>query len=138
MKLQRFREGAVAQEIKGLRRPSQGSARADVYATIIDAHKKYSKHVQDFVDTVTPDQFRLWYNGNEGSKGEKAYVPCCSTYMLNELARYRDSLGLRRGCGARSTCFRAWRRRPSNSPLYGTFASEQGSMMDHMSSAICV
>jgi len=113
VKLQRFREDAVAQEIRELKRPSRGSARADVYATIIDAHAKYSKHVQDFVDTVTPDQFRLWYNGDEGSEGEKAYVPCCSTYMLNELARYRDSFGSSRGCGARSTCYRAWRTRTS-------------------------
>jgi hypothetical protein len=117
-KIRIFREGGtLAQEIKDLKRPSRGSARWEEksrqYDTLISCHKEYSKQVQDFVDSVTLDDFRLWLRQVKGSEVEQAYFLCCPMYMLKKVARYRNSLRWRPSWGAQSTGTRASRAKSS-------------------------
>jgi hypothetical protein len=86
--IQRFRAGSFPQKIPNLQSPSRDSPWSEgVYDSIIDCHDEYLKHLGDFVDSVTPDEFQLWLTEPEGSEVEKAYVPCYLLYVLTNLAR---------------------------------------------------
>jgi len=62
--LQRFRNGKLIPEMKKLKRPSRSSAELEeatkAFDSLVSRHEEYAVLVQEFADTVTPEEFCQW------------------------------------------------------------------------------
>jgi hypothetical protein len=85
-RFQRFRQGQVVRHLKQLKRPSRSSANSDEVIKAFDAlvsdHEAYVVRVQEFADTLTPEEFCQWPNKDAISKTKRQYVSSLSDQCI--------------------------------------------------------
>jgi hypothetical protein len=85
-RFQRFRQGQVVRHLKQLKRPSRSSANSDedpkAFDDLVSEHEAYVVRVQEFADTLTPEEFCQWPNEDAISKAKRQYVSSLSNQCI--------------------------------------------------------